>query len=417
METIYKYILEEKQILMIIDIDNNSWYQGIGICEIFEIGNIHKTLKTLEESIERKNYSDIKDDKQIHGQTIFVSEIGLFNLLLKSKESHAEIFQKWLKNEVILSIRTINQYQLPKNNITGINNIFTTYLDKKKSKGKLKHLIQENKLQKSGTIFVKLFDNIPTYKISSTTNTSKDNYIFSININNYKICEKIIKDKLHSFKLNPDSDLYQCDLNIIINFFNKTKELMDISPNNPNQANEIIQSNQTNISDIIKVEPLISSKTKKKYISTKTSEKLINNIPLQHTVKKTNQINIPKNDLVSDNYSDTLFNINTTDSISMQSSNFDFDNQDDEKLISSICAENFELSNKNNSSNKNNLSNIHNYQHFIQQTIKNSDNNKILDKVQNQVQIQVPGQDPIQVPVDGDIYKILNKKLKEIMDI
>ena len=157
MESVYRYILEEKQILMIFDTDNNSWYQGISICEIFDIGNIHKTLKTLLEGTERKNYSNIKDDKQIHGQTIFISEIGLYDLLLKSKESHAMEFQKWLKNDVILSIRTINQYQIPKANSIEINTIFNKYFDKKKSKGKLKHLILENKLHKTGIIFIKSF--------------------------------------------------------------------------------------------------------------------------------------------------------------------------------------------------------------------------------------------------------------------
>jgi prophage antirepressor-like protein len=452
METIYKYILEEKQILMILDIDNNSWYQGIGICEIFDIGNIHKTLKTLEEGIERKNYADIKDDKQVHGQTIFISEIGLFNLLLKSKESHAEIFQKWLRNDVILSIKTINQYQMPKKNITEINSIFNKYFDKKKSKGKLKHLIQENKLHKTGTIFIKFFDNIDdklTYKIASTTGTPKDNNLYSICLHNYRTCEKIIRDKLHSFKLCPESDVYQCDINIIINIFDKTKELMDINTNTTNTTNNQIQPiltqpsltqssltqpsltqssltqpsltqssltqpsltqpslDQSSLDQSSLTQPItksIISKTKNKKTNSDTKNNpFINSIELSTTEKnkqnklKLSQLNTDIFTPSNDNYSDTKLNIDTSENISLISDKY---YADDIELISSICEANYQNKTTKNNDKYQTTKNNDKYQ-----TTKNNDISQTFE-LNNDENTS-----------NDDIYKILNKKLKEIMDI
>lgn len=108
-----------KDILIVIDNDNNTWFKGKDIANILEYKDTDQSL--------RKNID--KDDKEIleniipvsqtgmknyEKNTIFINESGLYSLILSSKKEEAKLFKKWITKEVLPSIRKYGEYKIKK---------------------------------------------------------------------------------------------------------------------------------------------------------------------------------------------------------------------------------------------------------------------------------------------------------------
>ncbi|MEH7521972.1 phage antirepressor [Bacillus sp. JJ1503] len=88
--------------------ENQPWFVAKDVCEIFS--QVSKAVERLD------------DDEKLMGtlflsgqnrQTWFVNESGLYELILTSRKLEAKMFKKWVKQEVLPSIRKHGMYATP----------------------------------------------------------------------------------------------------------------------------------------------------------------------------------------------------------------------------------------------------------------------------------------------------------------
>lgn len=104
---------QEKQIRT-ITIDNEPWFVAKDICQILELDNVSKALSDAEIDDDEKLTSLLVMSGQKR-QYIFISESGLYSLILNSRKPEAKPFKKWITKEVLPSIRKTGFYQHYKN--------------------------------------------------------------------------------------------------------------------------------------------------------------------------------------------------------------------------------------------------------------------------------------------------------------
>ena len=121
MNLIVKTFEETKtNIDVIIDSDGEPWFMGKQIAKILGYKNTKDAIITHIESTHKKSFRLIKQGSgkstlhNIHPQTIFINESGLYDLVLGSKKSMAKKFRKWITDDVLPSIRKTGKYQIQK---------------------------------------------------------------------------------------------------------------------------------------------------------------------------------------------------------------------------------------------------------------------------------------------------------------
>jgi anti-repressor protein len=88
-------------------VDGVMWFAAIDVANVLDIANIHSSLATLDE-----------DEKGLHSmetlgglQTLmFVTEAGLYSLIMRSRKPEARAFKRWITHEVIPAIRATGSY-------------------------------------------------------------------------------------------------------------------------------------------------------------------------------------------------------------------------------------------------------------------------------------------------------------------
>ena len=91
----------------LLQTETETWFAAKDVCEILEIKNTTDALKRLEEDeVTRFNLGSLS------GETNFVNEYGLYNLVLGSRKPEAKKFKRWITHEVIPSIRKTGAYEV-----------------------------------------------------------------------------------------------------------------------------------------------------------------------------------------------------------------------------------------------------------------------------------------------------------------
>lgn len=101
---------EGKQIRVHIDEQSEPWFEASGVCEVLEVQNVSDACSRLDED-ERRGIA-INDSIGRRVEKIFVNEAGLYSLVFSSRKPEAKAFQKWIKIEVIPSIRKTGSYSV-----------------------------------------------------------------------------------------------------------------------------------------------------------------------------------------------------------------------------------------------------------------------------------------------------------------
>jgi len=98
----------------IVMIDNKPWFCNVDVCKALCISNTRQAIQSLNENKKRKieiligvSETDTPPQKQFFN---FISESGLYKLIMKSTKKEAEVFQDWICEEVIPSIRKTGMY-------------------------------------------------------------------------------------------------------------------------------------------------------------------------------------------------------------------------------------------------------------------------------------------------------------------
>lgn len=87
-----------------LEINNEPWFVAKDICEILDIKNTTQAINRLEDD----EHTMLNIGRQ--GNTNFINEYGLYNLILASRKKEAREFKRWITHEVLPSIRKHGGY-------------------------------------------------------------------------------------------------------------------------------------------------------------------------------------------------------------------------------------------------------------------------------------------------------------------
>lgn len=101
---------EDKNIRMIIR-DGILFFAANDVCNVLEIKNSRQAVSFLEKDDVISNDGIDTIGRKI--EMTYITEEGLYDLILRSRKKEARLFRKWITHEVIPSIRKTGQYSIP----------------------------------------------------------------------------------------------------------------------------------------------------------------------------------------------------------------------------------------------------------------------------------------------------------------
>ncbi|USK43757.1 BRO family protein [Cytobacillus oceanisediminis] len=87
--------------------NDEPWFVAKDVCDILELNNSRQALTRLDD--EEKADVTINDGRQNRNYSI-INESGLYELIFASRKLEAKMFKKWVKQEVLPSIRKTGSY-------------------------------------------------------------------------------------------------------------------------------------------------------------------------------------------------------------------------------------------------------------------------------------------------------------------
>ena len=142
--------------IYVYDIDGKEWFIGKDVAKILGYSNVSTAVsENVKKSQKKKIYvktieniwiSEIPNSEIIvvNNNLSFITEIGLYQLVMKSRRKEAEEFQDWVYGEVLPSIRK-NNFYLDNENITSeqISNLEKEMKKLKIEKGILHEIVYD----------------------------------------------------------------------------------------------------------------------------------------------------------------------------------------------------------------------------------------------------------------------------------
>lgn len=100
----------ENQGVRVVEINGEPWWATADVCKVLEIGNPSQALSRLDD--DEKMTTLILNESAATGKSMmsFINEPGLYGLVLSSRKPQAKPFIRWIKHEVLPSIRKHGGY-------------------------------------------------------------------------------------------------------------------------------------------------------------------------------------------------------------------------------------------------------------------------------------------------------------------
>lgn len=95
-------------------IDGEVWFVAKDVCDILELSNAREAISVLDE--DEKNTVRISDGTSGNPNMNVINEPGLYALILRSNKPEAKQFSRWMRHEVLPSIRKTGSYSMFKDN-------------------------------------------------------------------------------------------------------------------------------------------------------------------------------------------------------------------------------------------------------------------------------------------------------------
>ncbi len=92
--------------------DGEPWFVAADVCKALEIKNPSHALRRLDED-ERDNTLVLNEGIPGNPNMAIVSESGIYELILRSRKPEAKAFRRWIKSDVLPSIRKHGAYMTP----------------------------------------------------------------------------------------------------------------------------------------------------------------------------------------------------------------------------------------------------------------------------------------------------------------
>lgn len=228
---IYNKILyfKDEEINFILDIDNIIWFKFSNIAQILEYKDRNDVLKKHVDKKYRKHIKNIKTNQEIIKQkpdTVYITESGLYKLLIRSRMKNAEKFQTWLIEQALPKLRQYGKYEVDIKTKTKIKNLNHKISLLTKSNTKLKQNMTKNKYPKGMHFYVLKDEDM--YKIGytkdltkrlatyNTGNANKASYTYYKKTDCAKEIEECMKALLNEYIYKSDKEFYNCSLKKIL---------------------------------------------------------------------------------------------------------------------------------------------------------------------------------------------------------
>ena len=111
MQTFEHSVCERNVSLNTVMVDGQPWFRGNDVAHALDHGNPRQAISTHVEEEDRAPLKDLMCPPDGHmlkyqeGAQVFISESGLYSLVLGSQKAEAKVFQRWITNEVLPNIR------------------------------------------------------------------------------------------------------------------------------------------------------------------------------------------------------------------------------------------------------------------------------------------------------------------------
>jgi prophage antirepressor-like protein len=126
MSHLASYIFNNQSVTVLFDNSNNAWFKAKDVAEILGYANTKEPIRSHVKDKYRKTHLEIggvesRPPLNYQSNTVYISEPGLYSLIIKSKMTIAEKFQDWVFEDVLPSIRKHGEYKLKQENIQLMN--------------------------------------------------------------------------------------------------------------------------------------------------------------------------------------------------------------------------------------------------------------------------------------------------------
>lgn len=98
-----------------LESDGEPWFYAIDVCRVLGLTNVARAVSGLDEdeadltTSKVRSSNGVEQSREMH----IVSEPGLYHLVFKSRMPEAVAFRRWIRHEVIPSIRKTGKYVAP----------------------------------------------------------------------------------------------------------------------------------------------------------------------------------------------------------------------------------------------------------------------------------------------------------------
>lgn len=104
------FSFQDNEVRVHMDNENNVWFLAKDVCDVLGLVNSRKAVSELEERESIKSYTlSTKGGRQL---ATFINEFGLYELIFKSRKPVAKKFRRWIRHDVLPSIRKTGGYQI-----------------------------------------------------------------------------------------------------------------------------------------------------------------------------------------------------------------------------------------------------------------------------------------------------------------
>lgn len=222
-----------KEIDIVFDTSDNIWFSANQVVTVLEYSDVKQAIKYNIDKSDRVQYRYIDKlfylNKRVDPQTIFINEVGLYTLILKSRMKEAIKFKDWIVRDVIPSLRKYGIYEISKNEKKKIKSLNKKLNENKKKIQTLEHNQKKEKYPDGGIIYAiqpneinknlikigistKFNKRINTYE---TSLPNKVNILYLKEVKNPKQLELCLKSALYDYRYRNNKEYYKCKLNKI----------------------------------------------------------------------------------------------------------------------------------------------------------------------------------------------------------
>ena len=222
-------IFEKNKIGIIIDDNDKIWFNGNELTKAIGYSDSRDAMRSHTDKLDRiqiKNIIHSLDIKQ-HPQTVYISEAGLYKLILRSKLKSSKKFSDWVTNDVLPSIRKYGYYKMKKSYENEKNDLLKkiNYLEKQN-----KLMINDMKKEKypdGALVYILDYsDDDPNepgiYRLGKTDDLNKRKKIYNTHMLHNKpvLCkefvekpiplESCIRSMLYEYRYKNKKDFFVC---------------------------------------------------------------------------------------------------------------------------------------------------------------------------------------------------------------